>query len=115
MATTRHASDPLLAISPFRDWIIERSTTFARQESFADGISSIREVSLENVSRRGLGLLAKECRVSERTLRRYVEGFEKRKSGTIRDIEHVPLQTVDKCLSNEGSTFLWELYPELGH
>lgn len=116
MAPTRQAGDPVLPITPFRDWIIQRSATFARQECFADGISSPRhQVSLEEVSRRGLGLLAKECRISERTLRRYVEGFEKRKSGTIRDIEYVPLQTVDKCLSNEGTTFLWELYPELGH
>jgi hypothetical protein len=115
MARTRHSSDPVLPVSPFRDWIIQRSEAFAKQEYLADGISSIRQVSLEDVSRRGLGLLAKECRVSERTLRRYVEGFEKRKTGTIRDIEYVPLQTVDKCLLNEGTTLLWELYPELGH
>jgi hypothetical protein len=114
MTEPKSPGEPRLAISPFRDWIIQRSAAFARRKCLGDGVP-VREASSTEVSYTGLCILAEECRISERTLRRYVEGFERRKTGSIRDITDVPLQTVDKCLSNEGTTLLWELYPELGH
>lgn len=93
--------DPKLPLVPFQQWIKERSAHYARVEGI--------EARGEEVA--GIGHLAYLCGVSERLLRRHINGYEIDRDGRRREITHVALSTVDKCLTNEGTTLIWELYP----
>jgi hypothetical protein len=96
-------SDPVFPLGPFQDWIRERAAFYA---SDLDLIVAEGEVA-------GLGHLARVCDINPRSLRRYLDGGEiSAKTGQWRPITTVTLGTVDKCLTNEGTTFLWELYDE---
>jgi hypothetical protein len=50
------------------------------------------------------------CGVSERWLRRLLNGYEM-SNGKVRPVDYVSLDKVDEILINEGSTMLWEIYP----
>lgn len=95
-------SSIMVPVGPFQEWIIKKT----------------KEYELDNVlsssGTAGLNILGEVCQVSDRTLRRFLAGEEIAKNtGTKRKITEIPLDTVDKCLTNEGSTDLWELYPSL--
>lgn len=87
--------DPKLAIEPFQQWIRKRAAKYAKDFSLH---------SIDNDKVSGLGHLALACHVSEKRLYQILKGDEYP--------DGVPLKTVDDALTNEGSTFLFELYPE---
>jgi len=96
-------ADPSLEIMPFQEWIEERASFYAAEY----------EVIAADGQVAGLTHLAQACEIPPRTLRRFLDGREVDKNGNERQITHVPLGTVDKCLTNEGTTFLWEIYDNL--
>lgn len=93
--------DPKLPIEPFQNWIRERAAFYVKRED----LPPVRPGDVA-----GLGFLANLCGISDRTLRRYLDGYEIDKKGRRRELTHVPLGTVDQCLTREGSTFIFELY-----
>lgn len=94
---------------PFQDWIRDRC------EHYASSLGP-EELAQNEGYNQGLSHLARACRIADRTLRRFLDGYEVvshgERKGERRPITGIPLKTVDECLSNEGSTFLFELYPE---
>lgn len=97
-------NDPKLPIDPFVEWIRERADFYARSECLEAKSGTVI----------GIGLLANICGIAERSLHRFVSGYEIDKNGKRREICEVPLSTVDECLTNEGTTLIWELYPDEG-
>lgn len=98
-------NDVKLALAPFQDWIRERARYY----------SDINDEWMMGYDRPdamlGIGALANACHISDRTLRRFLDGGAV-SQGKWRPVTHVPLGTVDSCLTNEGSTYLFELYDE---
>jgi hypothetical protein len=86
----RDSKSELLEIGPFQEWIEKRLTAYDSIDTFAMLVET-----------------------SARTVHRWRTGREVDKRGKERIINKIPLNTVDIAITREGSTNLWELYPEL--
>lgn len=91
----RQPEETYLPVEPFQQWIREKADWYAKlypsENNQTPGALS------------GIGPLSLACHVTERTLRRVMEPATK----------NVTFSMVDKALTNEGSTMLWELYDHL--
>lgn len=99
--------DVKLPIGPFQDWIRDRCKHYVN-------LLGPEDLAHNDGYLIGLSYLANACQISERTLRRFLDGYETVGRGANRarrELPGIPLRTVDECLLNEGSTFLFELYP----
>lgn len=103
-----YQSDVKLPLGPFQEWIRDRCEHYVATHEPEDVAQNEGYIA-------GLSHLAHACQVSQRTLRRFLDGYEivghGKQRGNRRELPGIPLQTVDSCLTNEGSTFLFELYP----
>ena len=86
----RDATCQLLEIGPFQEWIEKRLEVYDSIDTFATLVET-----------------------SPRSVHRWRKGREIDKMGKERTINKIPLNTVDIAITREGSTNLWELYPEL--
>ena len=86
----RDSKSQLLEIEPFQEWIEKRLPAYDSIDTFAMLVET-----------------------SARTVHRWRTGREVDKRGKERIINKIPLNTVDIAITREGSTNLWELYPEL--
>lgn len=87
----------MLKLKPFQDWLTERRERYG-----------------------GIGDLSEVVGIPERQLYTLITGFEmvsgkRRRDGKscMRPKLSVSIDVVDRALIREGSTSLWELYPEL--
>jgi hypothetical protein len=92
-----------LPLEPFQKWILERCAYYAKRNH----IDVLRPGEVA-----GLAALSRACHITDRSLRRFLDGGEIDKDSEWREISTVSMATVDSCLTNEGSTFLFELYPD---
>lgn len=98
-----YQSDIKLPLKPFQDWIRDRCAHYAAADELP------RNAAQGGVS--GLPALATACHISERALRRFLDGYDMDRAGSRRPLTGIPLRTVDECLFYEKSTMLVDLYP----